>query len=160
MFLFDFGCSCFSYGLRLCRQPLTIAHCFRALGLQVLGIFPNRSDWSPTLSLAFSVPQLWRLEGPWDDPGGPGTTGKYTLRSRLRLLLISGGLGTPLWEFVGYLGCIFPCSFPILFLMILGLKLDVWVDNQASDMRFIAKIHFRRGQISHDSRVHFSCRLL
>ena len=111
-------------GYALCRRPLTIANCSRIadschLGKRILGFFGTQA-----CHLACLVPPLWRLGGPWDDPGTLGGTRKDTLRSRLRFYWFSKNLGAPVWKFFGYLGpnnVHFVMLVPrFLFLMIFG----------------------------------------
>ena len=80
------------------------------------------------------MPPLWRPGGPWDGPGTLGGTRKDTLRSRPKLSLIFGGLGTPFLELLGFI-------FLMFFVSESGC---LGLENQAFGLRGIAKNNFRR----------------
>ena len=68
-----------------------------APGCLILGMFATRSQvyGAHGCHLASLVPLLWRLGGPWDDPGTLKSTMKDPVRSRLGFYRFFVDLGTP-----------------------------------------------------------------
>ena len=100
--------------------------------------------------LACLVPLLWRLGGPWDDPG--------TMLGRSRDI---GGHKEGPCDVFAYFWTkkedLFISISRLLFLMIFGFDFGcLGLQKQAFGKGGIAKTNFRRNWISYDSRVHFS----
>ena len=94
------------------------------LGIHVHGDL--RFFGTQTCYLSCLVASLWRLGGPWGDPGTLGSTRQDTLAgSGLIFINLLLDLGIPFWKFFGYLGqkmYIFMLVSRRLFQWLLGCK--------------------------------------
>ena len=96
-------------GYALCRRPPIIIHFFKIT-------VPGTS----TCYFACLVASLWRLGGPWDDPGSSGSTRKDYW------FLVD--LGTLFWEFFGTLDqnmCVMLVSRFLFLMVFLGTNLGI-----------------------------------
>ena len=148
-------------GYALCRRPLTIARCSKIV--DSWQFCKQISDfWCPNLSfgmLGASNLAFWGTLGrSWDT--GEHAKGHFEVQASI-FLVFQCIWGAQFWEFSVYSGSkkvYFVMLFPrLFFLIIVGFEFRcLGLEDQAFDIRRIAKRNFHRRRISFNSRVPLS----